>query len=315
MKKTLIYFIFIVSSLFIFAACGGSGSEYDDTPAEGDYYEYDGIIFTDIKFGPTILTVERIPDDMGPAQFLNDSDFNEFDYSGEENPAWAVFRVFEPTTITLWHVNFHYDTDLVRHYHAYWARGSFTASADQPLAAAFWRETPGMGIFGIETQGRFFKLIENTNGSLVLHEFLNMPPAMYEPLVTIFQATDEVELVITWITNAEHSYISEDVLQDSEWEWESWLKFSTNTPVSEFNFFSLEHDFTDEEWLFVPNETVLRQDVLAPGTPLVLPWIPMGTLPTHGFSFFTEGGELLEFWLNSNNSNIGFPLLFGKIER
>jgi len=51
------------------------------------------------------------------------------------------------------------------------------------------------------------------------------------------------------------------------------------------------------------------QDILPFGEPVVIPWIPVGTMPHMGIGFLDETGQQRNFWLNSNNASGGPPML------
>jgi len=291
---------------------------------------------------PVQLSVEDIPQGVEPAEFLLGLGYDsfaehEFLQSGSD---WVALRtnteIRDLRIITIIPhdvASFDDGWQFLRHYSAgSWTRLTIDLLPSEPFVMAWFSDGSGItqwgidGVSFVDSDGRErFFILRQDGGATHLEEFENSPHNPDSPRISIVRPSPEIELVAAWIATASErdtQAARNDFLQQfkSYTEFnnpnaiiESWVAFSTNMDLRDFQFFELKQacdPWVGDVWRPFYVGTVLgSQAVLPLSEPVVVPWHPGGTMPSFGISFSDENGHRRNFTLNSNEGS-GFPPMF-----
>ena len=292
---------------------------------------------------PIQLTVDSIPYGVEPADFVRDLGYASFaeDVFLRAGVEWLVLRTnvairdFRFIFVTPWYdVSFDSGWQIDRNYAYEETRHTTDLLPDEPFVMA-WQAERGLteigleGVAFIDTDGHKRYFIMRPYGEAVhLVEFENTVNWRNYPRISVINPSPEIELVVAWISARSLDEAQEGqedcaiFLQQFEsytefvipyLSWPSWVAFSANIDLFDFVFFRLGQicdPWVDDEWHpFYVGTALGHQELLPFGTPLVVDWHPVGTMPGFGFGFYDENGTRRNFALHSNEGS-GFPPMF-----
>jgi len=307
------------------------------------WIEFDGGLSLEPEITePIELTVDDIPYGVDITDFIRELGYDSF--AEHEFLQWGTYWIALRANAVIRDLRIidvipHYDASFddgwqfeLRYRSSEWTRIKIELLPGEPFVMA-WDERGlteqgflGVSYTDVDGSERFF-LLRHDGSVTYLYEFENTPQKSDSPMITIIRPSPEIELVVAWfVVWSDDGWYSRPATDSFLQQFESYAEFdnpysnfssyvvfSANMDLYNFQFFRLGHDFgscVDDEWHHFYVGTMLGfQDVLPFGEPVVIPWHPGGTWPQFGISFLDETGERRNFTLNSNEGS-GFPPMF-----
>jgi len=110
---------------------------------------------------------------------------------------------------------------------------------------------------------------------------------------TIIQATDEIQITISHVTDELLVQYGSFILFSHNGGTDE-IAFIPNIPVKNFRYIKIN----GEEIMFIVEEDLVALDILLPSTPLVVDWTATGSMAYGGFAFDDENGTTRYFAFN-----------------
>jgi len=269
------------------------------------------------------ISASDIPLTLTPIEDANMTDDNIELLSVEADDSVVSLSLI--SIIPRYEARFDGEWHFTRHYSYSWTSATWSDPTNMSPVITWMPNAPniteagltGFHVFTAENEDRFFILKQN-DGVTFLEEFVNILPERDAPRITIINPSPEIALVVAWMGNIPptaflQQFEAFSTIENSHASLDTHIIIGATAELRDFSFFKLGHvcdPWIDDTWHpFYISETLGEQALLSAAESVLIPWHPVGTLPTFGISFIDETGTRRYFTLNTNEGS-GFPPLF-----